>query len=418
MKYFAFVFLFLCLALPAFSQSVEKQEFTLMMGYPVTIESGAATTVSLSGLLFESINGSLDLLQINNIYTRAVHSLGIQIFLGSSFFGTFPHEFFGHEMACLDAGIQPDFFRMNFPLPGGRVEFTTTYAQSTPEQRMMIASSGPEVTAFIAYDAVKKLYSGKAVPSYTGNFLIAGKLVDSLIYWSYSLDAFVHDPENYPESAYLNDNFAYALALTEKYGHYSHLNLSSQRWPYKPSSPGAYVNGFLTDLNTRMWTSYLLQALDPALIYFFLGNYDYIVHGKTRFEAVMFEIGPVRWMPSIRADLGLVGPENYYDLFLLIGRKLPMNFYVRTGGCQDEALYGFGFEIRNIRWNILTCSLQADYWKADRSSAGFNLYIETAFDCLEFFKPVLAVGYKTEGHLMGKSPKEGPYGYAGFNLFL
>ena len=402
----------------AFGDAGGNSGFDFQLGYPLSVESGSRTAIGLTTVLFESVNSSIKWLNWDNVFVRVGNVLGLQLLIGASLYGTIPHEFFGHYAATLNAHMAPTVFDLNFPLPGGHTEYYTTYAQTSAESRAVISAAGPEVSENTAYEATKIIYSGKPFPTYIGNYLLGAKIVDGIVYLGNSLDSFLKDPGHYDKSDYWSDPFQYGLAIAEKYGYYSALNLDNQVWPYQPSDPGVYVNQFLKDLNRRMWIAYTLQLIDPALIYFIYGNYQYIVNGDTRINSFMFEAGPVQFMPSIRANLGLIGPENYFDLFLIVNRELPMNVYFRIGGNMLESIYGFGLEIRKIRFLGFEDSFQLDFWKADRSELGFNVYTEITYLWTDFFNPSLSVGYKTYGNVMGKPISGGIYGYLGFKVYL
>ncbi|MEO0334441.1 MAG: hypothetical protein AAF223_22675, partial [Bacteroidota bacterium] len=355
----------------------------------------------------------------NNAFTRSLNFLGVQFYLGAFAYGTLPHEYFGHYSRAKEFDIQPDGYEIFFPSFGGNVPFSINY-ETDAIHRQMISAAGPELTTQIAYEAIKTLYSGESVPAYYGMYLLGGKLVDSYIYARNDLDAFVDDPAQYLRDAedYFaeynvpNDPVSYLLALVEQYGYYDELINPEDTWATFPADPSVLINDFVRDQRDRIRRAYLLQLLDPAILYALYGNYRYLVKDELQFKLFMFRVQDVQFMPSIRANLGHLGVENYYDLFVALPGLSAFNVYYRHGGNQEDQLNGAGIEWRNLSLtNKINLTAQLDYWRDEQ--ARFNGFATLCYPIAHRWALSGSVGYKSEGSLMGKPFDEGFYGYGG-----
>ena len=396
--------------------------YEIQYGSLPNIESGAKTTIGLHPFLFDHINHCVEESKFNSIAGRAANFALVQFYLGAHTFGTFPHEYFGHRSRAKEFGINGDL-QLAFPAFGGNFDFRVSHATPAIE-RTLISAAGPESTGMIAYEAIKRIYSGNSVPHYLGNFLLGGKIIDGYIYIQNDFQSFIDDPNQYmidnaeyfEENAVPNDPTAYALALTESYGFYDSFITESATWIYRPEDMEVYLNAFIRDQYYRMEKAYLLTLLDPVDLYFLIFNCNYIIKGERNGSPFMFSIDQVQFMPSIRANLEELGAENYYDLFFKIPRFPAFNIYYRNGGNQIYQVNGGGVEIRQLtsssnRWSF---EFQADSWSDERRSKGLFNAMQTARWYPRDRSGFLAsIGFKSEGGLMGKPYKSGVYGSAG-----
>ena len=411
--------------------TIVDRKYEIHYGSIPNIESGSQSAIGLSSLLFDQLNLTIK----NNIKSKGLNfaaRLGnfslIQFYIGSQIFATIPHEYSGHYSMARVYGIDSEF-KSNFPGMGGST--TLIMKQSIPSlQRQMIMAGGPEVTADIAYKATQELYSDDYVPNYIGNYLLAGKLIDEFIYLQNNVKPFLADPNKYTKdnqedfkvNPVANDPLSYVLALTESYGYYDNFINKNAVWLEQFPDMTVYTqNVFIKDQYKRMKTAYLLTALDPSNLYFLYGNALYLAKGKTYFKPFMLHLGNVYLMPSVRANMGEIGIENYFDMFFKIKNSAPFSVYYRDGGNMFDQLKGFGGEIRNINLcDRVSMNGQVDYWYNERSEKN-NFNISSCFklsDKKHLFSFLGTIGYKTKGNLMGKPFNEGLFGYIGLGLNL
>lgn len=403
-----------------------QRSYTLRYGSLPNIESGAATTIGATSLVFDQVNNLIDKKANNNFFLRLANFGLVQFYLGITGYAAAPHEYFGHYSRAKEFGITPHY-RLDFPSLGGDNVFKVNYNMPVIERQMIVAA-GPEFTNQLNYEATQQMYSGQKVPTYYGLYFLAGKLVDGILYVQKDLKTFLDDPNQYyaDNAEYFqrnpvpNDPLSYALALTESYGYYDNIIDKNATWVYQPDDASVYVNDFIKDQYKRMKRAYVLQLFDPALVLGLYGNYNYLVNGKLFTDIPMLRVGDLRLMPSIRANLGELGAENYYDLYFLTPQLRAFNVYYRRGGNMQDDLQGGGINIRNVQLTKgLTAGIQADYWYNGRTNkSNYNVMPQVSARLTKGFAVLGAIGYKTEGGLMGKPYKEGLYGDVGlqFNL--
>jgi hypothetical protein len=416
----------------AFGQDTSiTRHYEIQYGTNPNIETGAASAIGISSLLFDKTNQLIKnkvKSKTGNLFARIGNFGLVQFYFGAQLYGTIPHEYFGHHSRAKEFGITPKL-NLNFPRLGGDNIFLVT--QNMPVlQRQMISASGPEVTATIAYKATQQLYSDNYSPTYLGNFLLSGKIIDQYIYLQNNVKPFLENPNDYykKEADYFkknpvpNDPLSYVLALTESYGYYGSFLDKNKIWVQQFPDMSVYTqNEFIKDQYNRMKSAYLQTALDPTNLYFLYANALYLVKGKTFFKPFMFKIKNVSFMPSVRANLGENGIENYYDLFLKV-KKLPaFSVYYRTGGNMFHKTKGFGTEFRNLKiTDRIKINGQLDYWNNERTKTN-NFNIATGINLTDkknLFSISGNIGYKPYGNLMGKPFGEGIYGYIGLGMNL
>lgn len=424
-----FFFTILTVFLAKAQDTTITKNYKFFYGTVPNIESGAQTSIGVSSLIFDQINQAIQY-KIKgkglNFTARFINFGLVQFYWGSQLYATLPHEYFGHYSRAKEFEIEANL-ATNFPNLGGS---TTIYVkQSTPVlQRQMIMASGPEVTANIAYKATQELYSSKYVPNYIGNYFLAGKIIDQLIYYQNNVKPFIINPNKYiienqkelDKNPIGNDPFSYIVGLTESYGYYDSFLDKNAFWVQRFTDMSIYTqNEFIKDQSNRMEKAYLLAALDPTNFYFIYGNLLYLLNGKTQYKPFMLKIRNLKFMPSIRANLGELGVENYFDLYFKIKNFPFFSTYYRKGGNMFHEIKGIGSSVKNIKLNDnLSIDAEFDLWHNERTNKNnINLFAEFNFSNkrnLLFF--ITSLGYKTEGNLMGKPFSSGVYGYGGIGI--
>lgn len=416
----------------AFGQdTLVTRHYEIQYGTNPNIETGAESSIGISSLLFDKTNlliKSKVKSKTGNLFARIGNFGFVQFYFGAQLYATIPHEYFGHYSRAKEFGITPKL-KLNFPSLGGDNIFLVT--QNMPVlQRQMISASGPEVTATIAYKATQKLYTDDYSPTYIGNYLLSGKIIDQYIYLQNNVKPFLENPNEYykKEADYFtknpvpNDPLSYVLALTESYGYYDSFLDKNNSWVQQFPDMSVYTqNEFIKDQYKRMKSAYLQTALDPTNLYFLYANALYLAKGKSFFKPFMFTIKNVSFMPSVRANLGENGIENYYDLFLKVKKLPPFSVYYRTGGNMFHQTKGLGTEFRNLEISDrIKLNGQLDYWKNERTKTN-NFNIATGInltDRKQLFSMSGNIGYKSYGNIMGKPFGEGIYGYIGLGMNL
>lgn len=406
------------------------RSYSLLYGSNPNIESGAVSSIGTSSLIFDQLNHSIKRIKNRplSFSARLLNFSLLQFYFGSQLYATLPHEYFGHYSRAREFGIESNV-QSNFPGIGGST--TLFLSQSIPTiQRQMIMAAGPEVTAEIAYKATQELYSADYVPTYFGNYLLAGKLIDQFFYYQNNVRPFIEDPNKYlidnrvelQKNPVGNDPFSYTLALTESYGYYDSFLDKKALWVQQFPDMTVYTkNEFIKDQSKRMNTAYLMAALDPTNLYFLYGNALYLITGKSYFRPFMFRLRKVNFMPSVRVNAGELGIENYYDVFFKIKNYPSFNIYYRTGGNLIHHINGFGVSFRKIHLNSrISVDAELDYWNNDRTNKNsFNVSsIWHLSNRNHTMSSLWALGYKSEGNLMGKTFGAGLYGYVGIKLQL
>ncbi len=413
--------------LSAGTDTTSGRYYELGWGTMPNTESVSRNTLSITSFAFDKINGKLHNSKIDNVFFRSVNFLVIQFYLGSFLFATIPHEFSGHYLRAREYGIKPGF-HINFPKFGGFVPFNVTYNEASAEARMTISAGGAEVSATTGYLATQEFYSGNRVPEYYGWYILNSKVFDGYLHSS-SLNYFTENPTQYFEDfrdeltenpSRIDDAVGYVLTLGESYGLYDALLPKDSLWVYKPPNPDNYLNDFVIDQNQRFKRAYLIQLLDPALISSLYGIFRYLAKGGLEYQPFMFKLKDMTFMPSVRANMGLIGVENYFDFFMRYQNLPPFNIYYRTGGNMLDQVHGGGFAIRRINvTKSLELSIQADYWFNERTSKNnYNIHTSFNYSVQDKLNLILGYGYKTKGSLMGKPIKEGMYGSFGLGRRL
>lgn len=417
------------------SDTIEKQTYTFGWGTPPNTDVLAMNGTSLTSFTFNHIDLKLKNSKLDNALIRSFNSVFVQYYLGGFVFTILPHEL-GHYYQARQAGIMPRKLNIPFPKIGGFILYDANYIDHTPEQRMLIASRGMETSASNNYITNTKFYSGRKVPQHYFWYYFNSKVIDAFYYSSIS-NLFVKSPTDYfeyiaevierkngitaiEEPAIVDDPVNYLLSLTESYGYYDTIIDFSSAWVYRPENPDVYLNEFIVDQNKRMKTAYILQLVDPALLNSFYGLINYIAKGKIEHQPYMLKIKNTRFMPAIRANLGLLGVENYFDLYVKNDNLPPFNLYYRTGGNMFHSIFGGGVAVRELNiWRKFAVDAQADYWYNQRSSkSNFNLGFNFNYELHRNFQLVASANYKTKGSLVGKPVNEGFYGWLGFSLKL
>jgi hypothetical protein len=400
--------------------------YEIAWGGVSNIEAGAMTASSLSSIVFDQVSLVIEGSRVDHWAMRTANFLVLQLYLGGLGYGTFAHEFFGHFGHAIQDGLHPSL-HLNFPSFGGTTQFTITYR--TPAlTRQVNASSGPEVTETEAYEATQAMYSGHPVGSYIGLELVGGHLIDSFIYWLDDLQPFVHDPVGYfanvksqhPLGPVLNDPTAWALALTERYGGYQKVIPPGATWVYVPANPKLYVNDFVRDQSNRVKLAYILQLCDPTMLNGLYGIGRYLVTGEPFYRPIMLGVPKFRVAPAIRANLGYLGAENYFDLFATGSDIPPFSVYFRTGGNMVHKQHGGGGEVREIHiGNRVDLGGALDVWYDELNrKVGGSLEPKVTVRFSPQVGVSAALGYKSLGGLMGKPTEAGFYGYEALSVTL
>lgn len=412
--------------LVSYAQSME-QTYQLVIGPTPNMEGATISFMDGSALLFDTVHRVATKRPMHpavGATFRVANVALVQLYLGGLMYGTLLHEHFGHKARARELGL-PLTLELNFPALGGDFRFPVT--QRVPAaHRQYVLAAGYEATSFVAYQAVRALYSQDEVGTYMGNFMLAGKLIEGILTFNNDLGPFLDNPNAYYASNIRlrsnpipNDPLGYVLALTERYGYYdAHLD-SEANWVERLDDLSVYTNNtFIHDQRRRLRRAFLRSALDPALLYFALGNYGYLVQGKAVMQSYMVRLGRVAFMPSIRASYGELGAENYYDVFFRVEDGLPFNVYYRRGGNLFDSITGAGFEVREMVRRHWRLGIQGDYWHNSQSHSNhINLFVTAQrFWARAPFFMSIGLGYKSRGALMAKPLDRGLYGYVGGGL--
>lgn len=431
MNYFALPILFFVLVCNiAFTQeSLIQRYYETSYGTLPNLESGATSVLGLSALAFDQTNYLIENKVENkllNIASRIANFTFLQLYLGGLFYGTFLHEQFGHHARASEFGL-PLELQYNFPGLGGDFLFPVDYKVPAIKRQIVVAA-GFEATSLLSFKALQGLYGRDYSGSYVGLYLLSGKLIEGILTIQNDIQPFLEDANAYyarnkrlMQNPVPNDPLAYLLALTENYGFYDDFIDRESTWVQRLEDMTLYTqNDFIVDQNRRMKTAFLLTALDPALLYFLYGSYKYLVKGDLFIKPFMFRIKGVSFMPSIRANYGELGAENYFDLFFKPNDAPPFNIYYRRGGNLFDKISGFGFEIRKVEYKQFVFEGQLDYWRNGRERTdNFNLYLKGNYAIIpEKLLLTAGIGYKSKGGLMGKPYRKGLYAYFGLGWNL
>ncbi len=408
--------------------SLISRYYELSYGTQPNMESAAESIISSSSLVFDLVNAPIEKMQNRPLrfLARLTNYSFLQLYAGGMLYGTVMHEQFGHFSRAREFRL-PLELQYNFPGLGG--DFLFPVDQKVPAlQRQIVVGAGLEATSFLAYRAVQSMYENDYSGSYVGLYLLAGKLIEGALTSQMDISPFLEDANQYysrnsrlSRNPTPNDPLAYILALTESYGYYDDFIDPESIWVQQFDDMTIYTqNEFIHDQNRRLKRAFLLSALDPALLSFLHGTFAYFVQGSTFIKPLMFRIKDVSFMPSIRANYGELGAENYFDLFLKIPNLPFLNVYYRSGGNMIHKLWGAGLEIKSFRINQLLLNCQLDYWKNERlDNNNFNILMKGRYSFDKNpFSISLALANKSEGLLMGKPYAKGFYGYIGMGVQL
>jgi hypothetical protein len=407
------------------------RHYEIQYGTNPNIESGSQSAIGVSSLIFDQTSKLIKNKVKNrtaNFVSRIANFGLVQFYFGAQLYAAIPHEYFGHYSRAREFGVTPKL-RFDFPQLGGDDIFFVTHNMPVLERQMIVAA-GPEVTATIAYKATQQLYTDEYAPSYIGNYLFGGKIIDHFMYLQNNVKPFLENPNKYYEerpdyfsrNPVPNDPLSYVLALTESYGYYDGFIDKNAIWVQRFADMSVYTqNEFIKDQYQRMKSAYLQTLLDPTNLYFLIGNALYLAKGQTFFKPFMFRMKTVSFMPSVRANMGENGIENYYDLFFKVKNFPAFSVYYRTGGNMFHKTNGIGGEFRNLELTQrLRLNAQFDYWENERTKTNnFNIATGIALnDKSQLFSISGNIGYKSYGNLMGKQMSEGFYGFVGLGMNL
>jgi hypothetical protein len=409
------------------AQDIIPINYTFQYGSNPNMESGVRSSYALSNLIFDQTNLLIKKTQPKSVLLRALNVGIIQLFLGKELYGFAPHEYFGHVKRLEEFNLPQDGFELRFPDVGGFTKFKLSYSVA-PEKRLLVSAAGPEVSSLMAYQAVKDLYSGNYVATHLGNNIFFNKL-GNYVYYKSDFPAFFNNPQRYVDAIKSSPHYQtnpepgdfgmYAFTLTESYGYYdSFIKRDAVALDF-PENAALLNNVFIKDQNRRMNNSMLLSLADLTILQFLIGNYQYIVKGKTFYKPFMIDIKGTKLMPSIRSNLGEIGAENYFDLSLVLPNKNSLNIYYRNGGNLIHDIKGFGVSFNRLNKDNIKLHTESDYWFNERKNAhNFNLSCGLQVKLTQQTQLVGTVGYKTEGNLMGKPFNKGVYVFGGLGISL
>ena len=399
-----------------------KRDYLFVWGSKPNIEAFSLDVHSTSSFLFERLNSAIarsSSKYINNGFIRFLN-LGFQGSIGTWVFITIPHET-AHYLRGKESGIEDVKIHLEAKFMGGFYTVDTRLNENTPIERLMVTTAGPELSTLVSYLQIKDMYSGKPIPPHYSIFQIGAKYVDGYNYYSRVKD-FQEDPNKWLDEKKKNysnyrsplkfDPLGFTLTLAENYGYYDTWLPKDSVWFWEPNDISLYKNEFVVDQFKRMKNAYLLALLDPSIINSLYSAIKYIIYGDLYTRVFMIPVGSIKFMPSIRANMGMWGIENYFDIHLLYKNKLPFSVYYRQGGNLDEDIYGFGAEVSNINISdYINMNFQGDYWNKE----GFNINSGIQFKYKRIYL-LAKLGYKTYGSLIGKPWGKGIYGYGGIGF--
>lgn len=408
--------------------SIPTKNYKFIWGVNSSIDEVSTNTTSLSSLTFDRMNSLLrksNSKWIDNPIGRLAN-LGLQGTLGTWFFITIPHET-SHFVRGKESGIDDISVKLEAEFMGGYYTINTNPAGSSPTDRLMTTTGGTEHSTLLAFNHSKQMYSGKNISSYSFIFLFGAKYVDGYSYYLRTKD-FNKDPDKWLHAQkekydYLTisplkfDPLAYTITLSEKYGYYDEWLPQNEKWIYEPEDLTDYINEFTDDQFERMRKTQLLALADPALLSSFYAAIKYVITGNENTKAFMIPLfkKKLKVIPGIRANMGLWGYENYFDIFALYQNRIPFRAYYRNGGNLHEEVKGLGFQVDNIFLSKnLSSSYELDYW-----SIGNGFHVSSSVDYqIKRLHLYGKLGYKTFGSLIGKPYKKGAYANIGIGFDL
>lgn len=407
--------------------SLMLHSYKFTWGYKASVDELSTNVYSLSSLSFNAMNSAISHSTnryVNNALTRALN-LGVQSSIGTWVFVTLPHEL-SHYIRGKEGNIGDISVHLEPKFMGGYYSLSTSPSLNTAEERLMITTAGMEFSTQLAYRHQREMYSGSPTPPYAFIFLLSAKYVDGYNYYLRT-KGFRNDPAKWlsakrEQYAYTGvsplkfDPIGYTITLAEKYDYYPWLP-ADEAWPYEPDDPSRYLNAFTEDQFDRIRKAQLLALADPALVSSLYASVKYILNGTEQQRAWMLKFADNRLalMPGIRANLGLWGAENYFDVH---GRyvSIPFRVYYRQGGNMHETVRGAGIAIDKIHLaHALNSSWEVDYWSIRN---GFHISSEIDYRMNDLHLYVKA-GYKTHGSLIGKTYQQGAYALlgVGFDIY-
>ena len=399
-----------------------KRDYLFVWGSEPNIDALSIDVHSTSSFLFERLNYEIarnSSKYINNGFIRFLN-LGFQGSVGTWIFITIPHET-AHYLRGKESGIENIKIHLEAKFMGGYYTVFTKLNENTPTERLMVTTAGPELSTLVSYQQIKDMYSGKPIPPHYSIFQIGAKYVDGYNYYSRVKD-FQEDPSkwlNEKKGNYSNDRsplkfdpLGFTLTLAEKYGYYDSWLPKDSIWFWEPNDINMYENEFVRDQFRRMKKSYLLALLDPSIINSLYVSAKYIIKGDLYSNVFMIPAGNIKFMPSIRANIGMWGIENYFDIHFLYKNILPFSIYYRQGGNLVEDIYGFGAEVSNLMVSdYIKINFKGDYW----NKKGFNISSRIQYNYKRVYL-LAKLGYKTYGSLIGEPWDKGVYGYGGIGF--
>ncbi len=416
----------LAFAQSSFSQDLEvSKEYSIIYGSSPNIESSAESIVGVSSFVFDQVNTTIEEVDERGLrfLLRFTNLTFLQLYAGGLAYGTLMHEQFGHKSRANEFGL-PLELKYNFPGLGG--DFYFPVSQDIPSlQRQLVVGAGFEASSFIAFHATKSMYKNEYSGTYIGWYFMAGKVIEGALTSQMDIVPFLEDPNRYyatntrlSRNPIPNDPLAYLLALTESYGYFDDFLDSQEPWVQRVDDMTLYTdNTFINDQNERIKKTQLLAAIDPSNLYALYGTFIYLFKGTLFMKPFMPKINGISFMPSVRANYGELGAENYFDLYMKLPKKLFISFNYRSGGNMFHLVRGGGIEFENINIKQLQLGVQFDYWKNQRQgSNNINFLLKNRYTPNEKVSMYASFGYKSEGFLMGKPFQGGFYGYFGIGI--
>jgi hypothetical protein len=181
-----------------------------------------------------------------------------------------------------------------------------------------------------------------------------------------------------------------------------------------------YLNDFILDQGKRVTRAYVLQLFDPTMLNGLYGIIRYLVTGDPFFEPIMIGNDRFRVAPSIRANLGYLGAESYFDLFVVARGLPPLSVYYRTGGNLHDEQSGGGLEMRELALakDVELAGRLDGWYDGLAGKVGGNVEERLTVQMAPSIGLFESLGYKTLGGLMGAPTEGGVYGFVGLRIVL
>ncbi len=179
-------------------------------------------------------------------------------------------------------------------------------------------------------------------------------------------------------------------------------------------------------IESRLSTAYVWNLLDPMLLFAaYAVVVDHVGHGRRWTHAPLPSVGEVRFLPWSSVTLGPFGLEHQLDLFLQ-SDGVVLDAYGRIGSSRLASSTGAGLRVSGLEPTpFLQWDAHIDAWSQPETLTqernaferpqrlGGNIGTETTFALSPTTGFVLAVAYKTRGHLPGRPLGNGMHSYAG-----